>query len=105
MDGLGIALEKLKPKLILAFKFNLRDLADLMKAEGFLSKHDHETVTAPDLNHNKSVKAGIMVESLIDKVGIHPDNYQRFLALVEPWKSNFPDVVELLNSSESNMHT
>ena len=53
---LEIVLERLRPKLILVFKFNLRDLADLMQSEGFLSNSDHETVTAVVSTHSDSVK-------------------------------------------------
>ena len=95
-------LERLRPKLILAFEFNLRDLANLMHSEGFLSNNDHATVTAVGTTHNDCVKAGIMVESLINKVKINPEHYLSFLKLVKPQQRKFSDVIYLLTSSESN---
>ena len=108
MAGSGIGdepesvLERLRPKLILAFKFNLRDLANLMQSVGFLSDNDHATVTAVEPIHNDHVKAGIMVESLISKVKINPEHYLTFLKLVQPQQRKFSDVIHLLASSESN---
>ena len=96
-------LEKLRPKLILEFKFNLRDLANLMHPEGFLSDGDYETVTAVVSLHDDSVKAGVMVNSLISKVKINPKNYQRFLKLVQPQPRKFRDLLDLLHSGESNI--
>ena len=95
-------LEMLRPKLIMAFQFNLRDLADLMKSEGFLSNSDHETVTAVRSIYNDNVKAGIMVQSLINKVKIIPKNYQIFLKLVRSQQRKFSDVVHILESGEPN---
>ena len=96
-------LEKLRPKLILEFKFNLRNLANLMHPEGFLSGSDYETVTAVASVHNDSVKAEIMVESLISKVKINSKNYQIFLKLVQPQPRKFHDMLDLLHSGESNI--
>ena len=94
-------LERLRPKLILAFKFDLVGLANFMLAKGFLSENDCETVTALGSTHNNSVKAGVMVDSLISKVKINPNNYKTFLKLVDQQKK-FSDVVYLLASGESN---
>ena len=95
-------LERLRPKLILAFQFNLRHLANLMQREGFLSDSDHQTVTAVVSVHNDSDKAGIMVQSLINKVEIHSKNYQTFLKLVQRQQRKFNDVVDLLAPGKSN---
>ena len=96
-------LEQLRPKLILAFQFNLRDLAYLMHSEGFLSNSDHETVTAAvgSTDNNSVVKAGIMVDSLISKVIMNSENYQKFLLLVQPQRRKFSEVVDLLASGKS----
>ena len=101
MDQLESALERLRPKLILAFQFNLKDLADLMHGEGFLSDSDHQTVTAVASLHNESDKAGIMVKSLINKVKINGEHYQTFLKLVQPERRKYDDVVLLLTSGVS----
>ena len=95
MDEAGAVsvLERLRPKL---------KLADLMRSEGFLSNEDHETVTAVRTMLSKSERARIMVDSLIRKVRINPDNYQNFLQLVQPHKEQF-DVVYLLEKGESNL--
>ena len=95
-------LERLRPKLILAFQFNLRDLADLMQRECFLSDSDHQTVTAVVPLPNDFDKAGIMVKSLINKVEINSKNYQTFLKLVQSQQRKFNDVVDLLASGKSN---
>ena len=106
MAGIGeepeSVLERLRPKLILAFEFNLRDIADLMHSEGFLSNNDHATVTAVGSTHNDYVKAGIMVDSLINKVKINPEHYLSFLKLVQPQQRKFSDVIYLLAPSESS---
>ena len=95
-------LERLRPKLISAFQFNLRDLADLMHSEDFLSNSDHNTVIAVDSTYNNSVvKAGIMVDSLISKVTINSGNYQKFFLLVQPQRRKFAEVVDLLASGKS----
>ena len=101
MDQPESALERLRTKLILAFQFNLRDLADLMHREGFLSDSDHQTVTAVASLHNESDKAGIMVKSLINKVKINGEHYQTFLKLVQREQRKYSDVVLLLTSGVS----
>ena len=104
MDCLEILLER-RSKFILAFKFNLRDLAHLMHAEGFLSDTDHETVTAVRSMVIDSEKAGIMLDSLIRKVELDSNNYRVFYTLVQRQKRKFGDVVELLAPGESNKHS
>ena len=105
MDGLLNILYQRRSKLTLAFKFNLRDLAHMMHAEGFLSDTDHETVTAVRSMLGYSRKAGIMVDSLIRKVELDSNNYRKFYTLVQPQKRKFGDVVELLAPGESNKHS
>ena len=95
-------LEQLRPKLVEAFKFNLKDLANLMQSKGFLSDEDRDIVTALGSIPTKSTKAGIMVDSLTSKVKINPKHYDTFLKLVQSQQNKFEDVVYLLNSSESN---
>ena len=95
-------LEHLRPKLIEAFKFNLKDLANLMQSKGFLSDEDRDIATALGSSPTKSAKAGIMVDSLISKVKINPKHYQTFLKLVQSQQSKFEDVVYLLTSGKSN---
>ena len=50
-----------------------------------------------------SVKAGIMLKSLISKVKIDPKNYQKKFKLVQSQQRKFSDVVDLLDSDISNM--
>ena len=74
-----------------------------MQSESFLSNEDHEAVTAVGSMLTKSDKAVIMVNSLISKVKIKSDNYQKFLKLIQTQQRKFSDVVDLLSSSESNI--
>ena len=101
-DPLGM-LVGLRPKLIEAFQFNHEDLADLMYPEGFLSKSDHEIVTAVRSVISKSEKARIMVESLIKKVEIKCENYQTFLKLVQSHPKKFSNVLDVLDPGKSNI--
>ena len=105
MDETGAesVLERFRPKLIDVFKSDSKALADLMHSEGFLSNDDHETVTEVGCMLNKSERARIMVDSLIRKVRINPENYQNFLQLVQPHKKQFSDVVNLLEKGESSL--
>ena len=104
MDDLLDVLLGRRSELVLAFKFNLRDLAHLMHAERFLSDADHETVTAVKSMLNNSDKADIMVNSLITKVELDHNNYQIFYNLVQHKKRKFEEVVKLLAPGESNKH-
>ena len=104
MDDLKNILLKRRSKLALAFQFNLRDLAHMMHAEGFLSDTDHETVTVVRSMLGDSEKTDIMVNSLIRKVELNPNNYRMFYTLVQTQKRKFGDVVKLLGPGESNMH-
>ena len=103
MDELQDILLKKRSKLALAFQFNLKDLAHMMHLEGFLSDHDHETVTDVRLMHSDSEKADIMVNSLIRKVELDPNNYEIFYTLVQCKKRKFGEVVKLLAPGESNL--
>ena len=102
-DNPESVLERLRPKLTEAFKFNLKDLANLMQSKGFLSDEDRDIVTALGSTPTKSTKAGIMVDSLISKVKINPQHYETFLKLLQPQQNKFEDVVYLLTSSESGL--
>ena len=104
MDDVQNILLKRRSKLVLAFQFNLRDLAHLMHAEGFLSDTDHETVTAVRSVLVDSEKADIILDSLIRKVELDPKIYQTFYTLVQAQNRKFGDVVELLAPGESNKH-
>ena len=104
MDYLLDFLLKRRSKLVVAFQFNLRDLADLMLAEGFLSDSDHETVTAVRSMLSDSEKAYIMADSLIRKVKLDPNNYRMFYTLVQRKTRKFEDLVKFLAPGESNKH-
>ena len=104
MDDLKSILLKRRSKLVLAFQFNLRGLAHMMHVEGFLSDTDHETVTAVRSMLGDSEKAGIMVNSLIRKVEMDPNNYQMFYTLVQHHQRKFEAVVKLLGPGESCKH-
>ena len=95
-------LVQLWPKLIDVFKFNY-ELADLMYSKGFLSNNDHKTVTDVKSMHSNFERARIMVNSLIRKVRMNPENYQNFLQLVQLHKEQFSDVVHVLEKCESNL--
>ena len=100
-DPLNILLEK-RSDFVLAFQFNLKELAHLMHAKGFLSDTDHETVTAVRSIVIHSEKADIMLNSLIRKVKLDPNNYRMFYTLVQHKTRKFEDLVKLLAPGESN---
>ncbi len=90
-------LKERRGRLQTAFTFNMKELADLMDREGFISENDYETVTRIGSPHTDQQKAGIMVSSLIRKVELNPANYQKFLEWVKKGGRKFQDVVDILD--------
>lgn len=90
-------LKEKRGKIETAFTFNMKELADLMDAEGFISESDHGKVTEfPSVLTDKQ-KAGIMLASLIRKVELNPKNYYKFLEWIKKGGKKFRDVVDLLD--------
>lgn len=92
-------LKELQSKLQLAFTFNMKDLARLMNREGFLGNDTYERIVQTPSVFTDGDKTEWMVESLIKKVKLRPQNYDTFLELVRRDR-NFGNVVDLLDSGE-----